>query len=114
MIYSIHWFRSRKFEARWAGEPGQPQHIEIRDPRADHPHQRHEWWPVDNQRWNAICRDGLREAFEAWTLVASLAHDRGNGGPPTNPHTLPPFAAAGRPQQNANSPAAQTEESPNA
>lgn len=111
MIYSQSFFLQQRFQARWAGQPGQPRYIEIRDPTGDTPAERQTWWAVDQQRWHAIERDGLRPAFKRWTAIAALAQDNGNGGPPIPPTQLPPLAATSRNATSIQQPAA-TEESP--
>lgn len=70
--YRVGDLRAAGLEARWSKlRHGSPVII-ARDPAAKYPHQRERWWVVERDMFAAMQRDGVREAFDNFTLLGGL------------------------------------------
>ena len=68
LTYSVKTLRKAGLEARW-GYRNRKRILCARDPNAHAAHQRNTWWYVDKDMFEAMKRDGVREAFTNHTLL---------------------------------------------
>jgi hypothetical protein len=69
---SVKAFREAGLEAKW-GKTGRGTPVMfVRDPNASTNHQRVTWWMCDRGMWEAMNRQGIKEGFNACTLLGDL------------------------------------------
>ena len=70
--YRVGTLRAAGLEARWTKTwEGQP-YIVVRDPAAATPHQREQWWVCDRAMVKLMEDQGIREGFNAATILGSM------------------------------------------
>lgn len=72
MRYNVATLRDAGLEARWARTNKGAPILVARDPQGKSPHQRTQWWMVDDVMWKAMQRDGVREGFDSATLCGGF------------------------------------------
>lgn len=81
LAYRVGTFREAGLEAKWGRTRQGAPIILVRDPNADHAHQRVNWWVCDRGMFEAMREDahslgddarGILQAFDGWTLLGNM------------------------------------------
>lgn len=69
---SVKTMRDAGLEAKWGKTSRGVPVLFVRDPNASTNHQRVKWWMLDRGMWEAMNRQGIKEGFNACTLLGDL------------------------------------------
>lgn len=72
MKYNVKTFRDAGLEAKWGRTHRNAPIILARYPDAKLPHQRETWWVVDRNMWHSMIEQGIREAFDSYTMLGDV------------------------------------------
>jgi hypothetical protein len=70
--HCVKTFRDAGLECHWSRTATGAPCMVVRDPNGKLHHQRKVWWMVTKDLWNAMQKDGIKEAFHSFTLLGDI------------------------------------------